>query len=61
MTETLNDAPIEEVRELRRQISARFGNDPARPVAHYIELQEQYRDRLVDPSKQSKQNDQDAA
>jgi hypothetical protein len=43
-----NDAPIDEVREMRRRISARFENDPARLVAYYMKLQEQYRERLID-------------
>jgi hypothetical protein len=56
-----NDQPIEEVRELRRRISARFEHDPARLVAYYIKLQEQYRDRLIDPAKTSEEKDQTAA
>ena len=51
MKEIRNDAPIDEVRELRRRISARFDHDPARLVAYYMELQEQYRDRLIDNAK----------
>ena len=47
MTESQNDPPIEEIRELRRQISARFNHDPAQLVAYYQKLQEKYRDRLV--------------
>lgn len=44
---TPSDPVIEEVREARRRISARFDHDPARLVAYYVELQEQYRDRLL--------------
>lgn len=40
------DVVVEEVREIRRQISAEFGHDPARLVAHYMTLQEQYRERM---------------
>ena len=43
------DPPIDEVREVRHQISERFGHDPARLVEYYIELQEQYADRLLRP------------
>lgn len=43
------DPLVDEVREVRRQISARFGHDPARLVEHYMKLQEAYRDRLVPP------------
>ena len=56
-----NDEPIDEVRELRRRISARFDHDPARLVAYYVKLQEQYRDRLIDPAKTTEGKDQTAA
>jgi hypothetical protein len=56
-----NDQPIEEIREVRRSISARFEHDPARLVAYYVKLQEQYRDRLVDPAKATEKKDQTAA
>jgi hypothetical protein len=41
------DPVIDEVREVRHRISARFHHDPARLVAYYIKLQEQYRERLI--------------
>lgn len=41
------DPIVDEVREVRHQISARFGHDPARLIEYYMKLQEQYRDRLV--------------
>lgn len=41
------DPAIEEVRDARRRISERVGHDPARLVQYYIELQEQYRERLL--------------
>ncbi len=49
MTETnlTSDPAIDEVRAVRRRISARFDHDPARLVDHYIKLQEQHRDRLI--------------
>lgn len=46
-----SDPVIEEVREARHRISARFDHDPARLVAYYMELQQQYRDRLLDPAR----------
>jgi hypothetical protein len=61
MTEILNDAPIEEVRELRRQISARFADDPAQMIAYYLKLQEKYRDRLVASPSAEERKDQSAA
>lgn len=57
MKEIRNDQPIDEIRELRRRISARFDHDPARLVAHYVKLQEQYRDRLIDTAKTIEETD----
>ena len=42
-----SDPVIDEVREVRHHISARFHHDPALLVAYYMELQDQYRERLV--------------
>lgn len=61
MNEKQNDQPIEEIRELRRQISARFDHDPARLVEYYVKLQEQYRDRLIDTRKTTESKNQSAA
>jgi hypothetical protein len=36
---TKADPVIEAIRKVRREISREFGNDPARLVAHYVELQ----------------------
>lgn len=47
MKQSHSDPVIEEIREIRHNISARFGHDPERLVAHYAELQERYRERLV--------------
>ena len=51
MKKSPNDQPIDEIRELRRRISARFDHDPARLVAYYMKLQEQFRDRLINTAK----------
>ena len=56
-----NDQPIDEIRELRRRISARFDHDPARLVAYYVKLQEQYRDRLIDTAKTIEETDHTTA
>ena len=54
------DPVIDEIREVRHRISARFGHDPERLVAYYMEFQEKYRDRLIaGPSKE--RDDQSAA
>ena len=42
-----SDPVIDEIREARHRISARFGHDPTRLVAFYMELQKQYEERLV--------------
>lgn len=41
------DIVIEEVRAVRRAISAEHGHDPHRLVEHYMRLQEQEQDLLV--------------
>jgi hypothetical protein len=51
MKEVKSDPVIDEIREIRHRISARFDHDPARLVAHYMELQKQYQDRLIKPEK----------
>lgn len=38
---TKTDPALEAVRKARREISHQFDNDPARLIAHYIELQRQ--------------------
>lgn len=43
------DDVIEEVREIRRRISARFDDDPSRLAQHYMKLQKRHADRLENP------------
>jgi hypothetical protein len=47
MKQIESDPVIEEVREVRHRISARFDHDPHRLVAYYMELQKQFDDRLI--------------
>jgi hypothetical protein len=47
MDQGATDPVIEEVREVRRRISARVGHDPTRLVAYYIEMEKQYQGRLI--------------
>jgi hypothetical protein len=61
MKEVQSDQPIDEIRDVRRRISARFDHDPTRLVAYYIKQQEQYRDRLIDTAKTAEPKDQTAA
>ncbi|HEX8275470.1 MAG TPA: hypothetical protein VF615_22745 [Longimicrobiaceae bacterium] len=58
---TPSDPVIEEVRDARRRISARFDHDPARLVAYYMEMQQQYGDRLLDPTRQKGEDGKSAA
>ena len=41
------DEEIDRIREVRHQISAEFGHDPYRLVAHYMELQKEHPERLI--------------
>lgn len=52
-TEPTSDPVIDEIREVRHRISARFDHDPARLVAYYIELQKRYQNRLIQPKPES--------
>ena len=61
MKQSQNDPVIDEIREVRHRISARFGHDPARLVAYYVELQKQYQDRLIETEKTAERTDQSAA
>lgn len=56
-----SDPVIDEIREVRHRISARFDHDPARLVAYYMELQEQYRDRLISSADEKPAEDKPAA
>jgi len=49
MKQIEEDPVIDEIREVRHQISERFGHDPSRLVAYYMELQKKYQERLVPP------------
>ena len=61
MEQNLSDPVIDEIREVRHRISARFAHDPAQLVAYYMELQKQYQDRLIEIAKQAERIHQSAA
>ena len=61
MTQESSDPVIDEIREVRRQISARFGHDPTRLVAYYIQLQERHKDRLIERPQTPDRGDETAA
>jgi hypothetical protein len=54
---TAADDVIEEVREIRRKISAQFDHDPVKLVEHYMELQKRHADRLIDQRTSKRQNE----
>ena len=54
-----SDPVVDEVRDIRRRISARFDHDPEKLVAYYVELQKKYQDKLVD-SEQARNRASDA-
>ena len=60
MKRKLSDPVIDEIREVRHRISARFGHDPAQLVAFYMEMQKQYQDRLIETTKRAEDGDQPA-
>lgn len=47
LTVSDDDEEITRVRAARHQISERFGHDPYRLVAYYMEKQKAHQDRLV--------------
>ena len=55
-----SDPVIDEIREVRHRISARFGHDPTQLVAFYMEMQKQYQDRLIETAKSSEDRNQAA-
>ena len=42
------DIAIKEVRDVRRKISARYGNSPKKLVKHYIALQKKHSRKIPD-------------
>ena len=61
MKQSKSDPVIDEVREVRHRISARFDHDPAKLVAYYMELQKQYQDRLITTEKNAAHLDRQGA
>lgn len=54
-----SDPVIDEVRKVRHRISEECGHDPERLVAYYLELQKQFRDRLISNNLPSKPSGRD--
>lgn len=53
MKQDMSDPVIDEIREVRHRISARFGHDPAQLVTFYAEMQKQYQNRLIETAESS--------
>ena len=53
MKQNLSDPVIDEIREVRHRMSARFDYDATQMVAFYMEMQKQYQDRLVEITQSS--------
>jgi hypothetical protein len=49
MTTPDNDPVIDEIRQIRHDISEQFRHDPAKLVEYYMQFQERFRDRLLRP------------
>ena len=53
------DPTVDRIREARHRISEKFGHDPKRLVEHYMKLQEQYKERLVDSTEVKPKSEDD--
>lgn len=53
-----DDPAIAKIREVRHRISAEHDHDPRKVVEYYIEMQKQYRERLVASSTDEEQHSQ---
>jgi hypothetical protein len=60
MNQTHSDPVIDEIRDIRHTTSARFDHDPERLVEYYMEMQERYRDRLIQSAPAAEQADSSA-
>ena len=56
MKDNSNLGALEQVRAARHRISKRFDHDPRKLVEHYMELQQEYKDRLVGLESNTKAN-----
>ena len=49
-----DDPAIAQVREVRHRISQQHAHDPKKLVEYYLQLQEKYKDRLLEQVKSKK-------
>lgn len=52
-----SDPTIERIRQVRHEISERFDHDPDKLVRHYMELDKQFADRLLESDEGELQED----
>ncbi len=43
------DPGLEHIREIRHKISEEHAHDPKRLIEHYRQIEEKYKDRILDP------------
>ncbi len=55
-----SDPPIDEIRAIRHRLSAEHGHDPRRIVEFYREIQNRYRDRLIQAPSQEPSTDEES-
>jgi len=53
MSQIPRDPVIEEIREVRHQISERFDHDPKRLLEYYMRLQEEHKHRFIQAGKET--------
>ena len=58
--EERSDPVIDEIRAVRRRISAQFDHDPDKLATHYLELEKRHADRLIGSTKEAAPKDEDA-
>ena len=61
MKQSQIDPVIDEIREVRHNISARVDHDPERLVLYYMELRKRYQERLIETGKADEQKDRSFA
>ena len=54
MKDKRNLGALEQVRAARHRISKRFDHDPRKLIEYYMELQQEYKDRLVGAEEEKK-------
>jgi len=59
-SQRINDPALDQIREVRHQISAEFGHDPARVLAYYTEFEEQLLRKRVPMTGENDEPEQEA-